>query len=116
MRLNKRLFLPGELGFGSLGSLGWLRNGAGGGGGGGGGVAVAWKSGSGGGGGGGGATHGIGVASEDIWFVLLVVVAECPWLNKIWKILDFRFIIVYLKLNGAFWANCTIFIRGRKVN
>jgi hypothetical protein len=21
----------------------------------------------------------------------------------------FRFIIVYLKLNGAFWANCTIF-------
>ena len=28
----------------------------------------------------------------------------------------FRFIIVYLKLNGAFWANCTIFIRGKKVN
>jgi len=26
----------------------------------------------------------------------------------------FRFIIVYLKLNGAFWANCTIFIRGNK--
>jgi len=31
LRLNKRLFLPRELGFGSLGSLGWLRNGAGGG-------------------------------------------------------------------------------------
>ena len=28
----------------------------------------------------------------------------------------FRFMIVYLKLNGAFWANCTIFIRGKQVN
>jgi len=22
----------------------------------------------------------------------------------------------WLKLNGAFWANCTIFIKGKKVN
>jgi hypothetical protein len=27
--------------------------------------------------------------------------------------LRLRFIIVYLELNGAFWANCTIFIRGK---
>ncbi len=26
----------------------------------------------------------------------------------------FRFISVYLKLKGAFWANCTIFIKGNK--
>ena len=28
--------------------------------------------------------------------------------------LDFRFIIVHLKLNGAFWANCTIFYKSLK--
>ena len=28
--------------------------------------------------------------------------------------LGFRFIIVYLKLNGAIWENCTILIRGKK--
>ena len=29
---------------------------------------------------------------------------------------SFSFIMVYLKLNGAFWANCTIFKKENKIN